>query len=326
MDDGSINQVKVAVPILDKYHFKATFFVIAGPTLEKPDQSSPPAGAKRLPDGWCGVSWQQWRVLAAKGYEIGCHTLSHLHMDQIKDAATLQREIVDSAGVIEDKVGTRPISFAFPFSASNDMAMSLAQKTYVAVRGPSMVYLSSGYLERYDAYIDDLIKNRKAGVGMLHGLDGVGWESVKSDTFRAHVEYLAKHQDELWVDTLGNVSLYCKERDNAKVATVASTPDSVILDVACDLNSHAPLMPLTVVVSTNTNAPKDVRAWRGVHQLKCTTQGTNVMVDVVPGNEPVTVTWEPTSTPSASAHPQPAIGGLEAAVRQLRGTGLTGTT
>jgi hypothetical protein len=168
----------------------------------------------------------------------------------------------------------------------------LAQKTYVAVRGTSLVYLSASYLERYDAYIDDLIKNKKAGVGMLHGLDGVGWESIKSDTFRAHVEYLAKHQDKLWVDTFGNVSLYCKERDNTKVTTVASTTDSMTFNIACDLSARTTLVPLTVVVPANADIVKHAKARCGQRQLTCTAQGPSIMVDVVPGNDPVTVTWE----------------------------------
>lgn len=289
MDDGSANQAKLAAPILEKYHFRATFFVIAGLTTDQPDATN----AAHLPSDWCGVGWQQWRALAEKGHEIGSHTMTHPHLDAVKDPAALRREIVHSADEIQAKMGRRPISFAFPFSATNEQSLNIARKAYLAVRGHGLVYLTAGRLGRYNAYIDGLIKDGEAGVGILHGLDGVGWEPIKSEVFKAHVEYLARNQDKLWVDTMGNVELYCRQRDSAKIAVTGSTHDSVTFSLDCHLDSHQPLVPLTAVVCTTAGAVQNVTAHRGQQQLPCAVQGNNILVDGVPGGGPITVTWKP---------------------------------
>ena len=85
-DDGLRDQYDLAVPILNRLDFKATFFIIAGRTPETDEE----AQAKR-PGDWGGISWPQIKTLAAQGHEIGNHSWTHAPLTKIDDAAARRR-------------------------------------------------------------------------------------------------------------------------------------------------------------------------------------------------------------------------------------------
>ena len=80
-DDGLRNQYLIAAPIMEKLQIPGTFFVIPGQvsvTLQE-------AEAKK-PGAWGGVTWEEIRTLAAKGFEIGNHGYSHKNLvTQVKE-------------------------------------------------------------------------------------------------------------------------------------------------------------------------------------------------------------------------------------------------
>ena len=59
-DDGTPNQIPVAVPLLDKYGFRGTFNLITS---------------------WV-KDWNQWKNVAQKGHEIASHTINHPNFGQ----------------------------------------------------------------------------------------------------------------------------------------------------------------------------------------------------------------------------------------------------
>ncbi|HLF34332.1 MAG TPA: hypothetical protein VI583_08845, partial [Cyclobacteriaceae bacterium] len=52
---------------------------------------------------------------------------------------------------------------------------------------------------------------------IIHGLDGIGWESVKSDEIDEYFRYIKSNEDDLWIATYGDVTKYLRERMNAEV-------------------------------------------------------------------------------------------------------------
>lgn len=98
-DDGYEDNYTQALPLMEKYGFSGTVFII----------SSEPGEEEYL-------SWDEIRSMQDRHTEIGSHTVSHLALDEVPRAEK-QQEIVDSKRVIEGQIG-RPVEFlAYPFGA-----------------------------------------------------------------------------------------------------------------------------------------------------------------------------------------------------------------
>ena len=77
------------------------------------------------------MNWQQLRDLVGQGFEIGGHSASHCNVVGA-DESLLHRELIESANVIEKKVGALVESFAYPygiFEASSKVVAGLLDRT-----------------------------------------------------------------------------------------------------------------------------------------------------------------------------------------------------
>lgn len=64
----------------------------------------------------------QIRQMAADGFDIGAHTLSHAHLPDLDDDQ-LKREIFDSKSKIEDLLGAEVTSFSYPYGEYDDRVL-----------------------------------------------------------------------------------------------------------------------------------------------------------------------------------------------------------
>jgi peptidoglycan/xylan/chitin deacetylase (PgdA/CDA1 family) len=117
-DDGYLDNIEVAAPILRKYRLPATFFVTTGFI-----------GSKRVPfwdeelpvqPGW--MSWEQVRELASQGFAIGCHTDTHIDMGQC-DEATVRAELTVSKRKLEEALGREVKLFVYPFGGEDQLSV-----------------------------------------------------------------------------------------------------------------------------------------------------------------------------------------------------------
>ena len=101
-DDGYEDNYRNAYPILRKYDFKATIFVISSFLGEKEHY----------------FTWDQAREMAEHGISIQSHTVDHKAMTDLTDDQ-LRAELVESKKKIEDEMG-RPVDFiAYPTGTYN---------------------------------------------------------------------------------------------------------------------------------------------------------------------------------------------------------------
>jgi peptidoglycan/xylan/chitin deacetylase (PgdA/CDA1 family) len=110
-DDGYFDNSEVAAPILRRLQLPATFLVTTGFIGS---QITPPWD-RNLPEqpGW--MSWDDVRALHSEGFEIGCHTDSHLDMGKT-DAETVRAELALSKQKLLDALRTSSVQlFAYPF-------------------------------------------------------------------------------------------------------------------------------------------------------------------------------------------------------------------
>ncbi|NNP73889.1 polysaccharide deacetylase [Acinetobacter defluvii] len=127
-DDGYLDNLENAYPILEKYQAKATIYVVVDrhnrdwSTYKKAHHNSGElAREPKLND-------EQVQFLAQSGVvEIGSHTLTHANLDKLDDAACLA-ELVDSKQQLEQLTGKAVNSFAYPFGIYSQRDVALAKQ------------------------------------------------------------------------------------------------------------------------------------------------------------------------------------------------------
>lgn len=117
IDDGYVSGFDVGVPILKKYGFPATFFIYTN----------------YLNNGGKSMTWAQLAKLRDEGFEIGCHTVSHLDLRH-KPAkwpgdhdSWLKDELERSKKILEDNLGIRCATLAYPFGLHNEKVHEASQ-------------------------------------------------------------------------------------------------------------------------------------------------------------------------------------------------------
>jgi peptidoglycan/xylan/chitin deacetylase (PgdA/CDA1 family) len=105
LDDGYEDAYTAAFPILKRYHFHATFFIVTGF-----------AGTPRY------MTWSQIEQLDRAGMEIGVHTLDHMDLTILPDWRVWQ-EIHRSKIIIEQHLHHAVWTFAYPSGAFSQVAL-----------------------------------------------------------------------------------------------------------------------------------------------------------------------------------------------------------
>ncbi len=206
-DDGSREHFDVAVPLLNEFGFKGTFFVIAGLTR---DQKDDPLALSRRCDWWAEVSWQEWRVAANQGHEIGNHSLTHPVLPRLREPQRLSAEVADSARLIEEKIGQWPASFAYPYNKSSTAVRQLVLQHHHAVREDRIRYGGPGFnLAKANNHVDQAIRKGLWIVPMIHGIR-CGFDPLDPALLREHLHHIKDRESEILVGTFGAASAWVK--------------------------------------------------------------------------------------------------------------------
>jgi len=110
-DDGYLDNVEIAAPILRRLKLPATFFVTTGFI----GSQTTPTWDRNLPrqPGW--MSWDDVRALHSQGFEIGSHTDSHLDMGSA-EPERVRLDLARSKEKLRDALGPSSLQlFAYPF-------------------------------------------------------------------------------------------------------------------------------------------------------------------------------------------------------------------
>jgi peptidoglycan/xylan/chitin deacetylase (PgdA/CDA1 family) len=111
-DDGFVDNLRHAAPVLQSHGFPATVFMVAGRAGSCLD-GEPDPRLGRLMD------WEELAELAAMGIEVGGHTLNHPRLARL-DARAQRDEIAGCRDLLEQKL-QRPVrAFAYPYGSALD--------------------------------------------------------------------------------------------------------------------------------------------------------------------------------------------------------------
>lgn len=126
-DDGRESQFVHAKPILDKFGFKATFYIVCNYVENKP--------------GF--MDWKEIKELYDEGNDIGSHSMNHANLSKLSKKE-VKFEVGQSKKCLEDH-GIKVTSFAFPFNegSNNKEIINSVSKYYELARtaGSPLTYL-----------------------------------------------------------------------------------------------------------------------------------------------------------------------------------------
>jgi peptidoglycan/xylan/chitin deacetylase (PgdA/CDA1 family) len=140
-DDGYLDTLTVALPLLGEFGFTATCYLVAGAVGKRAHWTDPAP----LMD-WSGVD--AW---LAAGMEVGAHSLTHPDLTTLREAA-LREEVAGAKARLEDRLGIAVRSLAYPFNRVDRRVMAaVADAGYaVGLAGPE-IRRSAHALARVDA-------------------------------------------------------------------------------------------------------------------------------------------------------------------------------
>lgn len=118
-DDGFKSDIIYALPLLLKYEAKAIFFIVTEYVGK---------------EGY--MNWNDIRILHKSGMEIGSHSKTHPNFKEL-NFTQICDELISSKNKIEQELGIKISSFAFPYGFYNNLAVNLANKL-----GYAFVYIS----------------------------------------------------------------------------------------------------------------------------------------------------------------------------------------
>lgn len=238
-DDGHAAHARSLVPLLDKYGFRATFFLISSQVPEEP------AADDRKPK----AAWAEWRAVAERGHEIGSHSVTHMNLGKVSDEAILQREVVGSADAIESKIGIRPVSFAYAFCAASPEAAALVSSNYAIARRYHPQYEGKVPIEKAVRATETAISNGVWHVWLSHG--------AEAETFDAYLQYLSNSRDRVWVDTYASIHRYVEERRLAQLEVHEYADDHVTVSIHLPETMDRSVydLPLTITIPAVGTGP-----------------------------------------------------------------------
>ena len=221
-DDARLSQIDTGIPLLDNFGVKATFYVSPGSML------------KRL-DGW--------KEAVQNGHEIGNHSVYHpcsgnfeWSRNKALEDYTLQKmmnELDSASRLIKEVLDLQPASFAYP-CGQTFIGRGVNVQSYIpliaimfesgrgwlneAPNDPLFCDLSQLNASELDGKSFDevlkLIETAKANGYWLilagHEMNEGGNQTSRLNTIEAICQYALNPANEIWIDTVHNISIYVK--------------------------------------------------------------------------------------------------------------------
>jgi peptidoglycan/xylan/chitin deacetylase (PgdA/CDA1 family) len=165
-DDGFASNRTVAERILAPMGIQALFFVVSDfvdlDDCEHArrfvvDRFFPGTPTENVPARLRNMKWADLGALLEQGHHIGAHTATHARLTENTPVEVIEREVVDSANTLEDRLGYKIEHFAWPFG---DLGSFSRQAFSIAAR--RFKYIHSGLRGDNSSNISPLAIRRDA--------------------------------------------------------------------------------------------------------------------------------------------------------------------
>jgi len=150
-DDGFENFYEHAYPVLRRYGFTATNFLVTDYCGKDNSWPSQPAHVERRPL----LRWAQVREMSEAGIAFGAHSRTHPDLTRLSSGAA-EEEIAASKRAIEQFLDRPVESFAYPYGAHNETVKRLTAVHFPLACATTLDFARPGSdllaLERLDMY------------------------------------------------------------------------------------------------------------------------------------------------------------------------------
>jgi hypothetical protein len=222
-DDSRFSQIENGVPILDRYGYKGTFYVM------------PHVVEQHL---------EAWKTTQQSGHEIGNHTMTHpcsgnfrFSQHNALEEYTLERmeaELTDANQALHRLLGQTPQTFAYPCGQTyigrgpnTQSYVPLTAKHFLAARGfngessndPTFCDLSQligipadvPTLSVLEARLESSLQQGHWLILAAHDVGLDKGQSLSSQALEALCQYAQNHS-EIWFDTVANIATYIQNK------------------------------------------------------------------------------------------------------------------
>ncbi len=238
-DDNTPNQISIAQPLFDEKGFHMTFFPVSG---------------------W-GVNWSNYTKAFAKGHEIGSHSVKHGNPMPASEAGPSQDSIKKNVP------GEMCVSIAYPNCTEPD---ETTLKKYFIVgrtcsgqttpKSPSNLFQTGSYIcgsqglnttANITGKADQAASSSGWCVYLMHGIDNEpsgssDYSPISSTILKGVINYMDSNRSKFWVESMGNVARYIKERDAASIAKKDSSDNGITISVTDNLADSIFNYPITI--------------------------------------------------------------------------------
>jgi peptidoglycan/xylan/chitin deacetylase (PgdA/CDA1 family) len=265
------------------------------------------------------LTWDMVKTHAAEGHEFASHLVTHPRACALDDA-NLQYELEKSREEILNRIGIRhTFSAELPYGTQNDRALQAALKVYPATRNriaedfvlelhrpnrrtpvsPDDEYvfwerglLTATTLAQMNEWVDITASQDNIWlVTVIHGIDGIGWEPLTSQTIDDHFSYIQSKENDLWVATFSDAARYIKQRMRAKVS-FSLEGENILVTLTHPLDKELYDLPLTLKTYVDHQWTEVcVRQGESVAQVPVRREGavSFVMYQAMPGDETIKI-------------------------------------
>ncbi len=138
-DDGWTTQYTNGLPLMNKYGFKATYYIVSGFLTVQPDY----------------MTVAQIASLKAAGNQIGSHTVTHPDLTALT-AASLTNELKNSQSTLVSRFGGPIVDFAAPYGTYTNATVAAVANYYRSQRSTDSGYNSKDDTDLYRLRVQNM--------------------------------------------------------------------------------------------------------------------------------------------------------------------------
>ena len=297
-DDGCANQLSIAVPIFDKYDYKASFYLVTG---------------------W-SPNYNAYQALVDKGYEVGSH--SDNHASNAADGRTMpDSEIASSKSNINSHISGQTCN-TITYPNCEEPNETTLKANYIGGRicangidgaTPNNYYRINSVIcgntgsvnsaEAFQGKMQQAINQGGWVTFLIHEVDnGNGYSPTSSQAIDGALDWAKKNDSKIWVTTFRNAIMYSKERDKSTIAKKSGNASSETYTLTHSIKDNVSNYdyPLSIRIK-NSNNWTTVSGTQGGKAITTSIKDGYIFFDAVPNGGDIVISSGGSSTNPTSS-------------------------